>query len=71
MAFKQADRLTNVPMSKTRAIFAKCAELRAQGIEVTALTLGEPDFDTPEYVKDACKRALDLNLTKYEDNNGP
>ena len=71
MTFKQADRLTNVPMSKTRAIFAKCAELRKQGIEVTALTLGEPDFDTPEYVKDACKEALDLNLTKYEDNNGP
>lgn len=71
MGFKQADRLYNVPMSKTRAIFAKCAELRRQGIEVTALTLGEPDFETPEYVKDACKRALDLNLTKYEDNNGP
>ena len=71
MTFEQADRLTNVPMSKTRAIFAKCAELRKQGIEVTALTLGEPDFDTPEYVKDACKKALDLNLTKYEDNNGP
>ena len=71
MSFKQADRLKNVPMSKTRAIFAKCAELRKQGIEVTALTLGEPDFDTPEYVKDACKEALDLNLTKYEDNNGP
>ena len=71
MSFKQADRLKNVPMSKTRAIFAKCAELRKHGIEVTALTLGEPDFDTPEYVKDACKEALDLNLTKYEDNNGP
>ena len=71
MSFKQADRLKNVPMSKTRAIFAKCAELRKQGIEVTALTLGEPDFDTPEYVKDACKKALDINLTKYEDNNGP
>ena len=71
MSFEQADRLKNVPMSKTRAIFAKCAELRKQGIEVTALTLGEPDFDTPEYVKDACKEALDLNLTKYEDNNGP
>ena len=71
MSFEQADRLKNVPMSKTRAIFAKCAELKKQGIEVTALTLGEPDFDTPEYVKDACKKALDLNLTKYEDNNGP
>ena len=71
MTFKQADRLNNVPMSKTRAIFAKCAELRKEGIEVTALTLGEPDFDTPEYVKEACKKALDLNLTKYEDNNGP
>lgn len=71
MTFRQADRLNNVPMSKTRAIFAKCAELKAQGIEVTALTLGEPNFDTPEYVKDACKAALDQNLTKYEDNNGP
>ncbi|MBR5516992.1 MAG: pyridoxal phosphate-dependent aminotransferase, partial [Firmicutes bacterium] len=67
----QADRLKNVPMSKTRAVFAKCQEMRNQGIEVTALTLGEPDFHTPEYIKEACKNALDQNLTKYEDNNGP
>lgn len=71
MGFRQADRLNDVPMSKTRAIFAKCAELKKQGVEVTALTLGEPDFNTPDYVKEACKKALDANLTKYEDNNGP
>ena len=71
MTFRQADRLKNVPMSKTRAVFAKCQEMRNQGIEVTALTLGEPDFHTPEYIKEACKNALDQNLTKYEDNNGP
>ena len=71
MSFRQADRLNNVPMSKTRAILAKCIELRSQGIEVVALTLGEPDFDTPEYVKEACKKAMDANLTKYEDTNGP
>ena len=71
MGFKQADRLDNLFPSKTRIIFGKCAELRAQGIEVTALTIGEPDFDTPEYVKEACKKALDDGLTKYADNTGP
>ena len=70
MSFKQADRMVNVPMSKTRIIFGKCADLTAQGIDITALTLGEPDFDTPQYIKDACKDALDKGLTKYADNIG-
>lgn len=70
MGFKQADRMVNVPMSKTRIMFGKCADLAAQGVKVTALTLGEPDFDTPQYIKDACKDALDKGYTKYTDNVG-
>lgn len=70
MSFEQAHRLENVPVSKTRVIFAKCAAIRATGEKVINLTLGEPDFDTPQYVKDACKKAIDQGFTKYADNTG-
>ncbi len=70
MEFKQAERLVDVPVSKTREMFRKCAELTAAGVEVTALTLGEPDFDTPQYIKDACKKAIDEGFTKYAENTG-
>lgn len=70
MSFQQAERLKDVQQSKTRIMFNKCAQLRAAGEKVIALTLGEPDFDTPEYVKESCKRALDEGLTKYADNVG-
>ena len=71
MTFKQADRLKGIPMSRTRVMLRKCQELRAAGEKVTALTLGEPDFDTPEYITMACKKALDDGLTKYTDSTGP
>ena len=58
-------------MSRTRVMLRKCQELRAAGEKVTALTLGEPDFDTPEYIIMACKKALDDGLTKYTDSTGP
>lgn len=70
MSFKQAERMKEVPMSKLRAIFYECIELEGEGMEVTALTLGEPDFDTPQYIKEACKEALDRGITKYADNMG-
>ena len=70
MSFKQAERMKEVPMSKLRAIFYECIELEDEGMEVTALTLGEPDFDTPQYIKEACKEALDRGFTKYADNMG-
>ena len=47
MNFEQAHRLDNLHVSGTRVVFSKCAELAAQNIPVTALTLGEPDFSTP------------------------
>ena len=71
MTFKQADRLKGIPMSRTRVMLRKCQELRAAGEKVTALTLGEPDFDTPEYIIMACKKDLDDGLTKYTDSTGP
>ena len=71
MTFKQADRLKGIPMSRTRVMLRKCQELRAAGEKVTALTLGEPDFDTPEYITMARKKALDDGLTKYTDSTGP
>ena len=57
MNFEQAHRLDNLHVSGTRVVFSKCAELAAQNIPVTALTLGEPDFSTPQYIVDACKRS--------------
>ena len=70
MEFKQAHRLENLHTSGTRVVFSKCAELAAQDISVTGLTLGQPDFDTPQYIIDACKRALDEGKTRYTDGSG-
>ena len=70
MNFEQAHRLDNLHVSGTRVVFSKCAELAAQHIPVTALTLGEPDFSTPQYIVDACKRSLDAGQTRYTDGSG-
>lgn len=70
MEFKQAHRLENLHTSGTRVVFSKCVDLAAQGISVTGLTLGQPDFDTPQYIIDACKRALDEGKTRYTDGSG-
>ena len=40
-------------------------ELRAKGIDITDLSLGEPDFDTPDHIKDAAKKAIDENFSHY------
>lgn len=42
-----------------------CRELRAQGLDITDLSLGEPDFDTPQHIKDAAKKAIDDNYSHY------
>lgn len=54
-----------VKPSSTLAITAKAKELKAQGIDVVAFVAGEPDFDTPENIKDAAKAAMDAGFTKY------
>jgi aspartate aminotransferase len=51
--------------SPTLAIDAKAKELKAKGEDICGLAAGEPDFDTPEFIKEACKKALDEGKTKY------
>ena len=43
----------------------KSRELKAKGIDIISLSLGEPDFNTPDYIKEAAKKAIDENYSKY------
>ena len=60
-----ANRLAKVKPSPTLAVTAKAAELKAAGKDVIGLGAGEPDFDTPEFIKQAAKDAMDRGETKY------
>ncbi len=57
--------IQRVAPSPTMAITAKATALRREGIDVIALSAGEPDFDTPQHIKDAAIRALEEGFTKY------
>lgn len=60
-----SERLQSMEESATIAMSQKSRELRAQGKDVISLSLGEPDFHTPEFIKDAAKKAMDENYTTY------
>jgi aspartate aminotransferase len=60
-----SDTLTRVKPSPTIAVTSKAAELKAAGRDVIGLGAGEPDFDTPQNIKDAAKAAIDAGKTKY------
>jgi aspartate aminotransferase len=60
-----ATRLDKIKPSATLALAAKAAELKAQGKDVIGLAVGEPDFDTPEFIRDAAKAAMDKGQTRY------
>jgi len=62
---KISQRAKSVPPSATIAVTARAKELKAQGIDVVGFGAGEPDFDTPEYIKEAAIRALKEGKTKY------
>jgi aspartate aminotransferase len=62
---KLAARVSQVTPSLTLEISAKAKAMKAQGIDVCSFTAGEPDFDTPEHIKAAAKKALDEGKTKY------
>jgi aspartate aminotransferase len=68
--FSFADRVERVSPSATLAISTKASELEADGIDVVDLSVGEPDFDTPETITDAGKRAMDAGKTGYTASNG-
>ena len=47
------------------ALTSKANELRQKGEDILVLTVGEPDFDTPQYIKDSAKQSIDNGMTKY------
>jgi aspartate aminotransferase len=60
-----ADRISSISESSTMRVAAEATRLRAQGVDVVDFSAGEPDFATPDNIKQAAKRALDQNFTKY------
>ena len=65
-----ADRIQRIGTSATLRISAKAKAMKAEGIDVIDLSVGEPDFPTPYNIKEAAKRAIDENFTKYTLNAG-
>lgn len=60
-----SDRLNRLAPSATLAMSQKSNEMKAQGIDVINMSVGEPDFNTPEHIKEAGKKAIDDNFSKY------
>src|ERR1035437_9878078 len=60
-----SDRVKSLSVSQTLAMAQKSRELKAKGIDIISLSLGEPDFNTPDYVKEAAKKAIDENYSMY------
>ncbi len=60
-----SNRVQALSPSQTLAMSQKSNELKAQGIDVINMSVGEPDFNTPDFIKDAAKRAIDENFTFY------
>jgi aspartate aminotransferase len=67
---KLASRLDPIKPSITLAVTAKAAKLKADGIDVVSFGAGEPDFDTPDHIKDAARAALDKGVGKYTEVGG-
>ena len=60
-----SDRLNSLSTSATLAMSQKSSELKAQGVDVINLSVGEPDFNTPDLIKEAAKKAIDDNYSHY------
>lgn len=60
-----SDRITHMQESATLKMAKISRELKAQGLDIIDLSIGEPDFDTPQHIKDAAKRAIDQGYTHY------
>lgn len=65
-----SDRITNMSTSATLAMAAKARELRNAGKDIIGLSLGEPDFNIPDFIKDAAKQAIDENYSSYSPVDG-
>ncbi|MEK6616666.1 MAG: aminotransferase class I/II-fold pyridoxal phosphate-dependent enzyme, partial [Bacteroidota bacterium] len=65
-----SDRILNIDEPQTIGMARKARELKAQGVDVISLSLGEPDFNTPEPIKLAAKKAIDENFSHYTPVSG-
>lgn len=65
-----SERINNLAVSQTLAMAALARELKAQGKDVISLSLGEPDFHTPDFIKEAAKKAIDDNWSSYPPVDG-
>lgn len=65
-----SDRVLGMSTSATLAMAAKTRELKAEGKDIIGLSLGEPDFNTPDFIKEAAKRAIDENYSSYSPVDG-
>lgn len=65
-----SDRINRLPVSQTLAVASKARELRSAGTDIINLSLGEPDFDTPEFIKKAAIEAINQNYNSYTPVDG-
>ena len=65
-----SNRIKSLPSSATLAMAAKARELKSQGIDIIGLSLGEPDFNTPEFIKNAAIKAVEDNYNSYSPVDG-
>lgn len=65
-----SDRVLNMSTSATLAMAAKARELKSEGKDIIGLSLGEPDFNTPDFIKEAAKQAIDDNYNSYTPVDG-
>ena len=65
-----SDRVNNMTLSATLAMAAKARELKAQGKDIISLSLGEPDFAVPDFVKKAAIEAIEQGYNKYSPVDG-
>ena len=65
-----SERILNMATSATLAMAAKARELKSEGKDIIGLSLGEPDFNTPDFIKDAAKQAIDDNFNSYTPVDG-
>ena len=70
MSLSVSSRMARIRPSPTGAVLALAAELRAQGRDIISLGAGEPDFDTPQFIKDAAMIAIAAGMTKYTPIDG-
>ena len=70
MTHPLSDRINSLPVSQTLAMAAKARELKSQGKDIISLSLGEPDFNTPNFIKDAAIQAINDDYNSYTPVDG-